>query len=126
MAQSLYHDLGSDDWDDLVATVYGGGRSRVAALAPAVAGAAAAGDEDAVVILERAGEELARLAGVLLGRLEPPLPVAFAGGITKLSPLLTEAFKRALPGDVTLEVVTTEPVRAAARLAIKLARQTAR
>lgn len=124
LARRLYADLGSDDWDELVATVYGGGRSRVAALAPAVAGAARAGDEDAVGILQQAGEELARLAQVLLGRLELPLPVAFAGGIAKLSPVLTEAFERALPMDTALEVVTTEPVQAAARLAVELAQQT--
>ena len=123
LAQAFYQDLGSDDWDDLVGTVYGGGRSRVAALAPVVAGAANQGDETAVAILETAGQELARLAEVLVKRVGL-LPVAFAGGISQLSPLLTEAFRGALPAGVRLEVVRTEPVRAAARQALKLARQT--
>ena len=122
LARALYEDLGSDDWDTLVATVYGGGRSRVAALAPAVAGAAERGDESAVLILKTAGEELARLANVLLKRVGL-LPVAFAGGISRVSPLLTEAFRDNLPAEVGLEVVRMEPVRAAARLAVERARQ---
>lgn len=141
--RAVYAALGSDRWEEIVATVYGRGRAGVAALAPAVAGAAAAGDEGATAILQQAGRELARLATVVLNRLDRSLPVAFAGGIAKLSPLLTDALQAALqaaasadvpaapagagvpaaaPGASPLRVETTEPVRAAARLALDLAR----
>ena len=123
LARAVYADLGSNDWDDIIETIYGGGRSRVAALAPAVAAAAQAGDDDARVILTRAGQELARLAKAVLKRVGRPLPVAFAGGISKLSPVLTKAVQAALPEGTGLETVHTEPVRAAARLALELARQ---
>ncbi len=124
LAQGIYDALGSDHWDDVIETVYGGGRSRVAALAPAVAEAARAGDDAAVTILTRAGQELARLAVAVLQRVGRPLPVAFTGGISKLSPVLTEALRAALPQGTGLETVPSEPVRAAARLALELARQT--
>ena len=88
LARAIYDALGSDDWDDIIETVYGGGRSRVAALAPAVAAAARAGDDAAMTILTQAGQELARLATAVLYRVRQPLPVAFAGGISKLSPVL--------------------------------------
>ena len=120
--RAIYAALGSDRWDDIVEAVYGGGRAGVAALAPAVARAAAEGDEDAVHVLQEAGRELARLATIVLGRLGRPLPVAFAGGIARLSPLLTEALRAALPAATPLQVVAAEPVRAAARLALELAR----
>jgi glucosamine kinase len=120
--REIYAALGSDRWTEIVATVYGGGRAGVAALAPAVARAAAEGDEDAVLVLQEAGRELARLATIVLGRLDRPRSVAFAGGIARLSPLLTEALRTALPVSTALAVVTTEPVRAAARLALEIAR----
>jgi len=120
--RAIYAALGSDRWDEMVAAVYGGGRAGVAALAPAVARAAAEGDEDAVLVLQEAGRELARLATIVLGRLDRPLPVAFAGGIAQLSPLLTAALRSALPAASEIVVVTTEPVRAAARLALEIAR----
>ena len=41
--------LGSDDWDGIIGIVYGGGRSRVAALAPSVAHAAEQGDSAALL-----------------------------------------------------------------------------
>ena len=123
LARAIYKALGSDDWDDIIGTVYGGGRSRVAALAPVVASAARAGDAAAVTILCRAGQELARLANAVLHRVGTPLPVAFAGGISKLSPVLTEALQTALPNGAGLETVSAEPVRAAAQLALELARR---
>ena len=125
LARAVYEALGSRRWPDIMGTVYGGGRAGLAALAPAVAGAADAGDEAAVEILRDAGRELARLALALLGRLDKDLPVAFAGGVTGLSPHLTssleKALREALPPDARFTVVTTPPVGAAARLAAELA-----
>ena len=123
LARAVYDALGSDDWDSVIETVYGGGRSRVAALAPAVAAATEKGDTAAGAILQQAGRELARLAAAVLQRVGRPLPVAFAGGISKLSPVLTAAVKAALPEGTGLETITAEAVRAAARLALELARQ---
>ena len=124
LARAVYEALGSRHWPDIMGTVYGDGRAGLAALAPAVAGAALEGDEAAVEILRDAGRELARLALALLGRLED-LPVAFAGGVTQLSPHLTssleEALRAALPPHTRFTVVTTPPVGAAARLAAELA-----
>ena len=138
LANAMYDALGSRDWPNIMETVYGGGRAGLAALAPAVAKAAREGDEAAVGILQDAGRELARLARALLERLEGAedknkrddkerdtpsgrLPVAFAGGITQLSPQLTAALRAALPPQARFEVVTTPPVQTAATLAAELA-----
>lgn len=118
LARELFEELGGDDWNALRAEVYGQGRSRLAALAPAVARAAEQGDAVAREILERAGRELARLAVALQDRLEERSPVAFAGGISHLSPLLREALVAALPPDTRLTSPASEPVEAAARLAL--------
>jgi glucosamine kinase len=121
LARRIYRALGSEHWDDIVVAVYGGGRQRVAALAPAVAAAAEEGDDAAIAILERAGEELARLATLLFRRIGAPLPVAFAGGISRLSPIVNRALRAALPAGTVVEEATVEPVSAAARLAVELA-----
>ncbi len=118
LAEALYARLGSRDWPEIMPVVYGGGRSFVASLAPAVGAAERAGDALAKDILERAGAELARLARDVLGRLGAPLPVAFAGGVTHL-PVVTGALGAHLGAPV--RVVQDEPVQAAARLALRLA-----
>ncbi|CAN5781431.1 N-acetylglucosamine kinase [soil metagenome] len=118
LAGALYARLGSRVWSDIMPVVYGGGRSFVASLAPAIAAAERAGDEVARDILKRAGAELARLAQVVQGRLGAVLPVAFAGGVTRLSPVLTESLETHLGASVRM--VEGEPVYAAARLALGL------
>ena len=142
LANTIYDALGSRDWPDIMESVYGGGRAGLAALAPAVAKAAREGDEAAVGILQDAGRELARLARALLERLnrtedknkrkskthDTPsgrLPVAFAGGITQLSPQLTAALRAALPPETHFEIVITAPVQTAATLAAELAAELA-
>lgn len=117
LAELLYARLGSRDWPEIMPVVYGGGRSFVASLAPAVAEAERAGDTLAKDILERAGAELARLARDVLGRLGASLPVAFAGGVTRL-PVVTGSLEAHLGAPV--RVVEGEPVYAAARLALRL------
>ncbi len=138
LANAMYDALGSRNWPDIMASVYGGGRAGLAALAPAVAKAAHEEDEAAVKILQDAGRELARLARALLERLNRTedknrgdskerntpsgrLPVAFAGGITQLSPQLTAALRTALPTETHFEIVTTPPVQTAAELAVEAA-----
>ena len=119
LAEALYARLGSRDWSQIMPVIYAGGREFVASLAPAVAEAERAGDEVAGHILEQAGAELARLARDVQGRLPAPLPVAFAGGITRLSKTVQEGLETRL--NTPVRVVNDEPVAAAARLALTLA-----
>lgn len=119
LAEALYARFGSRHWPEIMPVVYGGGRSFVASLAPAVAAAERAGDAGARAILAAAGRELARLVEDVQRRLERPLPVAFAGGITRLSPILTAALEAQLGRAVRR--VEDEPVGAAAELALRLA-----
>ncbi len=120
LAEIIYQDIGSTVWPEIMKEIYGGGRSRVAALAPKVALAAGQGDEAALAILERAGQELARLTNSVLHRLEEVLPVTFAGGISRLSPVLTASLERSLTAHKRFKVEAGEPVQAAAKLALKL------
>jgi glucosamine kinase len=122
LAQAIYQVLGGNEWSHVVSVIYGENpRTILAKLVPAVVSAAQAGDETAIHILQNAGQELARLANVILKRLGKQLPVAFSGGISKASPFLTEALKHALPPATFFHAVTTEPVQAAAKLALRKA-----
>lgn len=120
LARVFYDELGSQDWSDIMSVIYAGGRSKVASLAPKVALAADQGDEAATAILERAGQELARLVNCILRRLGQPLAVSFAGGISRLSPILTQSLRISLLEHKAFRLETGEPVHAAALLAIKL------
>jgi N-acetylglucosamine kinase-like BadF-type ATPase len=117
LAEAVYEALGSRSWPEIRRRVYGGGRSEVAGLVPAVRRALAAGDPDAGRIVAAAGEELARLADVLLDRLDRPLPVALAGGAAGLGAPLRKAVAAALPPGTDLRVAERTPVETAARLA---------
>ena len=121
LAQEVYKALGSECWDDIIEVVYGGGRRQVAALAPAVAKAAEAGDEAATEILERAGAELAGLARAIFTRLGETLPVVFSGGVAQ-NRVVAAALEHHLPAGSSLKRVSSKPVRAAAKLALELAR----
>lgn len=115
--------LEAHDWPTMRAIVYGAPRSKVASLAPAVAAAAAKGDEEAASILQEAGRELGRLARVLQERLGRALPVAMSGGIARLGQPLTGAVEQALTTGSRFEVLDLEPVEAAARMAGELEAQ---
>jgi N-acetylglucosamine kinase-like BadF-type ATPase len=115
LAQELCSVTGSE-WSLIRSYVYGGGRAAVAALVPAVAKAALRDDEVATTILSTAGEELGRLARVLLARIGPQ-PVALSGGVTRASPLILSHFKAALPRDAVVRQISQAPVETAARLA---------
>ena len=120
LALAIYEALGVETWAEISPIIYEGGRSKLAALAPAVAKAANQNDEAALEILKEAGRELAQLAILLLNRMEKSLPVAFVGGIAALSPILEKAFKDALPVGVEFLVVNKEPVEAAVQLALEV------
>ncbi len=117
LGQEIGEAIGGLDWEQIRRHVYGGGRAAVAALVPAVAKAAARDDEVATTILSSAGEELARLARVLLARLGREQPVALSGGASRASPLIFSHFRASLPRDAVLRQVTQPPVEVAARLA---------
>jgi glucosamine kinase len=120
LAKAVYQVLGGNDWSRVVSVIYGENpRTILAKLVPAVVQAAQEGDETSRHILQHAGQELARLANVILKRLGKQLPVAFSGGISKASPILTDALKQALPPATALHRVITEPVEAAAKLALR-------
>jgi glucosamine kinase len=125
LAEEVYAVIGSDIWDNIMRFTYGDNpRGILAKLSPAVTKAAEQNDPTAIHILQHAGTELARLANVILKRLgqQPPRqnpPVGFMGGMSQASPILSEAFQKALPKDTTVVKVTVEPVLAAARLALK-------
>ena len=93
LAAALYAAIGSRVWPDIRAFVYGGGRAAVARLAPSVYQAALDGDPDALRIQQQAGEELARLGQVVLGRTGGQL-VAAAGGA--VNPLVLAALQACL------------------------------
>lgn len=72
LARHVFGALGTREWGDIRSLIYGEGRAAVARLAPAVYEAARQDDPDALAIQRRAGQELARLAGVVLGRTGRP------------------------------------------------------
>ena len=112
---ALLQAIGSAEWPDIRAFVYGGGRQAVASLARVVGEAASQADDAAAMLLSRAGGELARLCQGLIDRLGP-LPVALAGGVAG-SPLLLDGLRGALGSDVLARRHAVEPVVTAARLA---------
>lgn len=107
LARHVFGALGTREWGDIRSLIYGEGRAAVARLAPAVYEAARQGDPDALAIQRRAGQELARLAGVVLGRTGRHA-LATAGGA--FNPLVLEAFHAQFaPGAVTV-VPSVPPV----------------
>lgn len=114
LAQHLYRAIAGSGWPEIREYVYGGGKRAVAALAPAVGGAAFDGDDAAREILARAGRELAELAFTLRNRLGD-LPVMLTGGALKVSPLIEQAAKER----VELGVSHAPFAEAAARMALR-------
>jgi N-acetylglucosamine kinase-like BadF-type ATPase len=119
LAREVYALLGRSEWPEIREEIYRLGRSRVAALAPAVGTAARQGDGAASAILQTAGRELARLGRVASERLGGKLPVTLAGGVTNLGAPLLDSFRAGLPGS-EVRVSNAEPVLGAARLALEL------
>ncbi|TNB49501.1 N-acetylglucosamine kinase [Martelella lutilitoris] len=97
LAAQVFEMIGSDDWADVKRLVYGGDRGRIGALSLAVARAADSGDPYAQDLLEEAGREIARLGNILIAR-AGDLPVAFVGGVLRLSPVIGETIADKLNG----------------------------
>lgn len=119
LAEQLAAVIGGAGWDSTQRWVYGGDRGRVAALAPAVAAAAEAGDPAAIHVLHRAGRELARLVIALRARCGAA-PVGITGGVFALHPLIKSTMQAALPETplhfLTLDVACHAALMAQTRL----------
>jgi len=83
LADGLFAAIGGDDWDTTRAFIYGSERGRIGALAQIVGAAAKKGDPLAQQIMQRAGEELARLGLALVKRTQN-LPIGYVGGVVNL------------------------------------------
>lgn len=114
LAEKLFEAMGGSDWSDTRSFVYGGDRGRIGTLSKAVADAASAGDPFAGKLLEEAGAELARLGNILITR-GGDHPVAFIGGVLKLSPVITQTILADLKGEALFPAV--DQAEGAARLA---------
>lgn len=117
MAQAVFAQLGGSDWSLSRAFMYGEDRGTIGRLALAVA-ASADIDPLALDILQRAGQELARLALALTAR-HGPRPVVLAGRAAQLHPVIASAMRAALPASLTMEQKVARPHEAAARQAAK-------
>ncbi len=114
LASRLFGVIGSQHWPDIRAYVYGEGRAALARLAPAVYGAAVAGDPHAQDIQRRAGEELARLGGTVLRRTGNP-QLALCGG--SFNPLVAASFHRQFADRNVMFTPTVSPLLGALALA---------
>jgi N-acetylglucosamine kinase-like BadF-type ATPase len=119
LGRELFAQLGGSDWATSRAFVIRASRGEVGLLGLAVARAAAAGDTEALALLERAGDELARLALALLGRVEVRA-IATAGRAWTLHPAIAQRFEqavRAVEPNVRIKRLTRSAQHAAAVLA---------
>jgi glucosamine kinase len=115
LARALFERLGGPAWALTRAGVYGATRGEVGRLALAVA-EAAEDDPRALAQLRAAGVELARLA-LALRRRCGALPVALAGRVWDLHPVVEAAFRAALPADTPVFRLASPPEDTAARWA---------
>lgn len=123
LAREVFEHVGGSDWPHSRAFVYGAERGEVGKLALAVA-AAAATDRVALQLLESAGRELGRLAQILVQRFGPR-PVALAGRVFALHPVIEQACRAMLPEGVPLQRRISRGHHAAARIAARAAARVA-
>lgn len=121
MAGAVFAQLGGSDWSLSRAFMYGQDRGAIGRLALAVAASADA-DPLALDILQRAGQELARLALALTARYGPR-PVVLAGRAAQLHPAIAAAMRAALPVSLMMEQKVARSHEAAAKLAARTASQ---
>jgi glucosamine kinase len=120
LAQAVFsHIGGSSDWAVLRQHVYTGGRTAVAAFAPLVGQVyAETRDSDAQRLLEQSGQNMAMLANRLLRRVGV-LPIALAGGVLNVSPII-EASARSALGNLEVRVPALDLAQSAAKMALEL------
>ena len=119
MAEAVFAHIGGSDWSLSRAFMYGQDRGAIGRLALAVAASADA-DPLALDILQRAGQELARLALALTARYGPR-PVVLAGRAAQLHPAIATAMRAALPVSLQMEQKVARSHEAAAKLAARTA-----
>ena len=119
MAEAVFAHIGGSDWSLSRAFMYGQDRGAIGRLALAVAASADA-DPLALDILQRAGQELARLALALTARYGPR-PVVLAGRAAQLHPAIAAAMRAALPVSLQMEQKVARSHEAAAKLAARTA-----
>jgi N-acetylglucosamine kinase-like BadF-type ATPase len=119
MACALFQHIGGSDWNASRRFVYGAQRGDIGQLAQAVAASADA-DPAALRLLQAAGAELARLAGLLRQRCGPR-PLALSGRVFQLHPAIGQTCRAAWPGDLPLKMHVSQAHHTAARLAARAA-----
>ena len=124
MAREVLEHVGGSDWTHTRRFIYTVDRGEMGQLALAVA-AAAGTDPVALRILEAAGSELGRLARILQQR-HGPRPLALAGRVFQLHPVIEQACRAAVPGPAPLQVRVSRGHHAAARIAAQAAQAAAR
>ncbi len=126
LAELIFTELGIASAAELLPLVYEKGmpKYRIAALAPMVERARAAGDAVAAGILDEAARELAlgaRTVARALGLGADPFPVVLAGGVFKASPSLAAALERQLElPRAQLRPLDAEPATGAVALALDM------
>jgi N-acetylglucosamine kinase-like BadF-type ATPase len=123
LAREVFEHVGGSDWHHSRAFVYGVDRGEMGKLALAVA-AAAGTDPVALHLLEAAGRELGRLARILVGRFGPR-PVALAGRVFQLHPVIQQACRAMVPEGIAMQVRQSQGHHAAARIAARAAAKVA-
>ncbi|MFO1328353.1 MAG: BadF/BadG/BcrA/BcrD ATPase family protein [Rubrivivax sp.] len=119
LAREVLDHVGGADWSHTRLFISSADRGEMGRLALAVA-AAASTDAVALRILEGAGQELGRLARILMQRFGAR-PLALAGRVFALHPVIEQACRAALPGPGTLHVRESRGHHAAARIAARAA-----
>jgi len=116
MARAVFAQIGGSDWSLSRQFIYGRDRGAIGQLALAVAASA---DTDPVArnILERAGNELARIALALVGRYGAR-PIALGGRAAQLHPLIAQSMRAGLPAELSMTQRHTLAHHAAARIAL--------
>ena len=117
MAREVLEHVGGSDWTHTRRFIYGVERGEMGKLALAVA-AAAGTDPAALRILEAAGSELGRLARILVSR-HGERPLALAGRVFQLHPVIEQACRAAVPRCTSLQVHVSHGHHAAARIAAR-------
>lgn len=123
MAREVLEHVGGSDWSHSRQFIYTVDRGEMGKLALAVA-ASAGSDPVALRLLEAAGSELGRLARILVQRFGPR-PVALAGRVFQLHPVIEQACRAAVPEPAALQVRVSHGHHAAARIAARAAQTSA-
>lgn len=119
MAREVLEHVGGADWQHTRRFVSSVDRGEMGKLALAVA-AAAATDAVALRLLEAAGHELGRLARILVQRFGER-PLALAGRVFQLHPVVEQACRAAVPRRPPLRPRVSRGHHAAARIAARAA-----